>query len=365
MTKTLHIIGAGLAGLSCAVQAKKMGMVPIIYEASPKAGGRINSFECDGQSYDTGTHLIVGAYKYTFNYLREIGSEDQLIPYHPAAYDFYEPQLDQRWSLPAHKFIRSILNREILGQNAQHRLWDPLSLAVFNTPFKNVPKRSYALLLKEILLGGADAMCPYFARTTLSDAFVQPLQGIDIRFGQRLQEIKCDELVFKNNTVKLSAQNQCVLALPLHAYKHLRSPFLFAPITCNPILNVHFFLKEEIDNLFLGLIGTESQWLYVKGKHVCATISAATHTGEQQVIKIWQEIAPILKQDSQKKPSHRVIYEKHATPHQDLVFHKMRPKTQSKIKNVFFAGDWVDTGLPATIESAIKSGFMAAKWASS
>ena len=342
-----------------------MGMVPIIYEASPKAGGRIKGFEFDGQSYDTGTHLIVGAYKYTFDYLREIGAEDQLIPYAPAAYDFYEPPLDQRWSLPAHKFIRSVLSVGILGQNAQRRLWDPLSLAVFNTPFKNVPKRSHALLFKEILLGGTDAMRLYFTKSTLSDAFVKPLQGIDIRFGQRLQEIKCDELVFKNNTVKLSAQNQCVLALPLHAYKHLRSPFLFAPITCNPILNVHFFLKEEIDNLFLGLIGTETQWLYAKDKHVCATISAATHTGEEQVTKVWQEIAPIIKQDSGTQPPYRVICEKYATPHQDLTFHKMRPKTQSKMKNIFFAGDWVDTGLPATIESAIKSGFLAAKWASS
>ncbi|MFN3781015.1 MAG: FAD-dependent oxidoreductase, partial [Candidatus Kapaibacteriota bacterium] len=53
------------------------------------------------------------------------------------------------------------------------------------------------------------------------------------------------------------------------------------------------------------------------------------------------------------------IKEKFATVSIDLEFHKLRPKQETSIPGLFLAGDWTNTKLPATLESAALSGKLA------
>jgi uncharacterized protein with NAD-binding domain and iron-sulfur cluster len=59
-------------------------------------------------------------------------------------------------------------------------------------------------------------------------------------------------------------------------------------------------------------------------------------------------------------PEYRIINDKFATISHTLKNEKLRKKNKTKIKNLFLAGDWIDTDLPSTMEGAVSSGFAAA-----
>jgi len=108
------------------------------------------------------------------------------------------------------------------------------------------------------------------------------------------------------------------------------------------------------------MIGTLSQWVMVKDTHICVTISNHRSESKSLAHRVWDEIAPSLGLQNRDFPAYRVICEKYATPRQDSAFCAKRPATKTPDPKIFMAGDWIDTGLPATIESAIRSGKQAA-----
>ena len=91
MSKTIHIIGAGLAGLSCAIKLKKNKKI-ILYEASSLFGGRCRSYNEKNFNciLDNGNHLIIKAYKNTFSYLKNINTHTKLISNNKTFYPFVD-----------------------------------------------------------------------------------------------------------------------------------------------------------------------------------------------------------------------------------------------------------------------------------
>ena len=116
---------------------------------------------------------------------------------------------------------------------------------------------------------------------------------------------------------------------------------------------------------FLGLIGGTAQWLFVRGEIASLTVSAATDLAAEPAAAIalstWPEVVLALGLEGKELPAYRVVKEKRATFAQTPDQVLRRPPTRSSIANLHLAGDWVDTGLPATIEGAIRSGEMAAE----
>jgi len=93
LNKSIHIIGSGLAGLSCAINlSKKHGRNVILYEASSLYGGRCRSYKEKNFNciLDNGNHLIIKAYKNTFNYLKKIKSQKELIANNETFYPFVD-----------------------------------------------------------------------------------------------------------------------------------------------------------------------------------------------------------------------------------------------------------------------------------
>ena len=119
--------------------------------------------------------------------------------------------------------------------------------------------------------------------------------------------------------------------------------------------------------VFLGLIGKDAQWLFSRGDVLSVTISAATDYVDRPnweiANQIWTEITSILGQNMGRMPPWRVIKERRATIAQTPDVAARRPGTETILPNLFLAGDWTDTGLPATIESSVQSGFAAARLA--
>ena len=101
MTQTIHIIGAGLAGLSAAVRLTARGVKVAVYEANAQAGGRCRTYHDHGLGLmiDNGNHLLLSGNHAAQSYLREIGSEDRLVGPEQAEFPFVDLVSGERWTL--------------------------------------------------------------------------------------------------------------------------------------------------------------------------------------------------------------------------------------------------------------------------
>ena len=132
-------------------------------------------------------------------------------------------------------------------------------------------------------------------------------------------------------------------------------------------MNGHFCLSESfVDPFLIGLVGGVGHWIFVRNGIASVTISAATEILKFQTEEIamfmWREICEALKLGKRELGAYRILREKRATFAQTPEQLIMRPKQQTCWVNMALAGDWVDTGLPATIEGSLKSGLMASNY---
>ena len=176
---------------------------------------------------------------------------------------------------------------------------------------------------------------------------------------------------FGDGTVALAPEDHAVLAVPPLAAAQLR-PELKVPAESSPIVNAHFLVARasskcrdmNSDLPILGLVGGTSQWLFLRGSVASITVSAArslaSESSEAIASLLWREVAAALDLADAPVPAHRIIKEKRATFAQTPAALSRRPSPRTTWRNLFMAGDWTDTGLPATIESAVRSGRAAA-----
>ena len=145
------------------------------------------------------------------------------------------------------------------------------------------------------------------------------------------------------------------------------------PDAFEAILNIHFRYDFEPTGPvaqagFIGLTSAAAEWVFVKPGHVSVTISAANNMVDEPARSIaalvWPNVVDALGLPASVKetlPPFRVVKEKRATFAATEQQEPRRPKARTSLAgNVAIAGDWTDTGLPATIEGAIRSGRTAA-----
>ena len=407
-----HIVGAGIAGLAAAVSLVREGHAATLYEASGQAGGRCRSF-ADAKldrEIDNGNHLLLSGNKAAQHYLADINAADALTGPTSACFPFIDIRTGQRWRLrpnagrlpwwildpgrrvPGTKVwdYLSALQFGVDGADRTvtdwvgdsgvlfERLWEPFAVAALNTPARTAAACLLWPVLRETFAKGESACRPRIAKTGLSEAFVNPALGLlrqrgaTIRFGHRLRAIdyvggSAHRLDFGAEAVVLQDDESVVLALPPSAAAGL-VPALIVPEESHTIVNAHFRLSQPADLPaelpFLGLIGGTAQWLFVRGDVASITVSAADALADEpaDVIarKAWNDVAVALDLDGDTLPTHSVVKERRATFAQTPEQARRRPATRSKFVNLYLAGDWIDTGLPATIESAVHSGHMAA-----
>jgi hypothetical protein len=207
-----------------------------------------------------------------------------------------------------------------------------------------------------------DPAIAYLATKQVSPEFNTRLRTIDKKV-ERVQAITLDD-----QRIALGPEDGLILALPPNEIS-LLIPEIEVPTETRAIVNVHFRLDNPpiLPNNapFIGMIGSTSQWLFKRGDVFSVTISAADALAEQSSSDIativWREIAKVIGRDATRIPPVRVIKEQRATIAQTPAQNKRRPDSATKWQNLFLAGDWTNTGLPATIESAVRSGQKAAE----
>ncbi|HZZ02635.1 hydroxysqualene dehydroxylase HpnE [Paraburkholderia sp.] len=410
MPKLIHVIGAGLAGLAAAVQLQRRGAQVVLHEAAPQAGGRCRSYYDAklGATIDSGNHMVLSGNFATLNYLRAIGAADELVGPAQPEYPFVDLATRARWTvrmspgrLPWWIFDpnarvpntgpgdylalvpllfakpgRSVAQTMRCNGPLWDRLLRPLFLAMLNVEPREASAELTSAMVRETLVAGGLACRPLVAKNGLGSAFVDPalrlLQhgGAAIRLGSRLKDIefagpaRVSALNFADESIAIEANQAVVLAVPPEIAQTL-VPGLRSPNRFAATVNVHFAVEPPFGMApITGLLNATADWLFAFEGRVSVTLNAAERlfdTPHEALAKtIWAEVAQAANLPAEPIPAWQVVTEKRATfaalPDQET----LRPGTRTRWNNLMLAGDWTATGLPATIEGAIRSGQKAA-----
>ncbi len=258
------------------------------------------------------------------------------------------------------------------------RFWRPVAVAALNTAAEEGAARLLWAVVAETFGRGGSAVRPCVARDGLSSSFVDPAlrrlaeRGVELGFNRRLRALAVAEkrvaaLDFGEETIALGAEDAVILALPPARIDELL-PGSVVPLETRAIVNGHFRLDRVPDFPggfpFLGLIGGTAEWLFRRGDVVSVTVSAADalaeHSNEAIAERLWADIARALGLPLSQRTRVRIVKEKRATFAQTPAALPKRAPVRTQLANLYLAGDWTDTGLPATIESAVRSGHAAA-----
>lgn len=396
-----------MAGLSAAVRLAGAGRRVTLYETSGHAGGRCRSFhdsrlDC---TIDNGNHLLLSGNRSARAFLDEIGAGDSLSGPEEAAFPFVDLSSGERWTVrlnsgPIPWWILRAADRppgtrprdylsllklaraapdatvaDLFGQSGAlfDRFLAPLAIAALNTPLEQAAAAPLWQVFRETFALGGAACRPMIARAGLSSSFVVPAlaflqaRGAAVRYNTRLKKVLTDstqavQLEFGEDVVELGAEDGVVLALPPTALQSVL-PGTAVPTGSHAIVNLHFKLAQPPaamrDMSLLGILGGVAEWLFRRGNIVSVTVSAADALADESASDIatlvWRDVARALDLAG-VVPPYRVVKERRATFSQTPQAMQLRPSTRTEFSNLFLAGDWTDTGLPATIESAIRSG---------
>ncbi len=411
MSKRAHVIGAGLAGLAAAVELAGQGVKVSLYEAAPRAGGRCRSYfdPALGQTIDNGNHFTFSGNQAVAWLCDTIGSRAKLEGPPHADFAFHDLADGSRWtlrvndgplpwwvfskarrtpgaSIPDHlPFARLALTRNgdaTIGDVVRDRgaFWrkviEPMMLAVLNCPPEQGSAKLAGRFLRESFARGGRACRTMVAMPSLDAVFTGPaldwlsLKGCTPHFGERVRglRIESDQVIGLQfgDRMDQTHGDPVVLAVPPWVAASL-VPDLAAPTEFCAILNAHFAMSPPAGAPpITALLGATSQWVVCHGDRISVTISGADDLIDQDrealAQHIWREVSATLGLQADL-PSWQIVKEKRATFAATPVQDALRPVQPTRWRNLFLAGDWVQTGLPATIEGALRSGRNAARLA--
>lgn len=403
---TVHIVGAGLSGLSAAVALAAKGVRVRVLEATSFAGGRCRSYfdSALGQEIDNGNHLILSGNGAVHGYLRAIGAAENFFGPARAEFAFADLRSDARWTIrpnegPLPWWIFSP-SRRVPGTRASdylalrrlmrpgmdlsgekgplwERLLHPFLLAALNTEPETASPELVATLMRETLAKGGRFYRPRIASPTLAAAFVDPAiafvkaNGGTFRFGERLRGFsfegeKIGTLDIGDEHLTLGEDDHVILAVPPWIASTLL-PGLSVPDEFRAIVSGHFRVSPPAGAVpITGIIGGAVEWVFAFPDRISVTVSNADRlldeNREDLAALFWRDVARLFGLGS-ALPPWQIVKERRATFAATPAQEAKRPGAETQWENLFLAGDWTATGLPATIEGAVRSGKRAAELA--
>ena len=230
-------------------------------------------------------------------------------------------------------------------------------------------------MVRETLLAGGQACRPLIARDGLSAVLVEPAikllreKGAGVNLGHELHGFdtsadRVGALKFGgDDNIALGPDDAVVMAVPARPAASLL-PGLKTPTKFRAIVNAHFRITPPRDAPpILGVVGGLVEWLFAFPQRLSITIS----NGDRLIDMPREELAQALWRDVCKAggvtgelPPWQIVRERRATFEATPEQNALRPGAVTGLRNLFLAGDWTDTGLPATIEGSVRSGDRAA-----
>lgn len=281
-----------------------------------------------------------------------------------------------------------------LGQTPALRnaFWDPLIWGTLNDDPLVSSAAMFTAVLERAFLSTRDASRLGVPKVPLSRLYVDQAvaylkaRGGEVRVGEPVRSLQVQGTRVAGVTLKSGetiAGDTVIAAVPPHAFLELLSgtwpshPVYqdIARLKSSPIVNLWFTTgRAPFDEPFIGLVGSPLHWMFNRSQIegnvggdvlLNCTISGARAAVEDapeslqellrgELVRYFPGWNPDIRQ-------FRAIKEKRATISHAAGTYHCRPETVGPIQGLYMAGDWVRTGLPATIESAVQSGHNAAR----
>jgi squalene-associated FAD-dependent desaturase len=410
----IAVVGGGLAGLAAALECADAGAEVTLYEARPRLGGATFSIQRNGYWLDNGQHVALRCCTEYLAFLRRLGVEDKLdlqprlripvlsengrafisrtslpAPLHLAASLLRYAHLSVRERIAAARVataLRSLdpddaaLDSQTFGawlrahgqsDRAIAHLWNLIALPTLNLDADDASLALAAKVFRTGLLDSADAADVGVPTVPLQQLHAEPAaRALEAR-GARIQTgAKIDRLD--------EVEGDAVIAAVPHdaaARLGLIDANAAEGLGVSPIVNVHLhFDRRVLDEPFAAAVDSPVQWLFDR--------TAASGIGEGQLVSISVSGADRELDESQDElraryvpaverllPGARdatlldffVTREPRATFRGIPGTRRLRPGPRTSEPRVFLAGAWTDTGWPATMEGAVRSGLAAAR----
>jgi squalene-associated FAD-dependent desaturase len=296
------------------------------------------------------------------------------------------------------------------GASARRLLWDPLALAILNEPVERAAAVLFHRVFEEAFLRDRRASRLVFPRRgwgVLVERLAGYLEGRGgaVRRGARVEAIRVEDgratgvayaqraetreevAAGRPPAPRVEPADAVVSAVPPPALLGLlpgawraRDPFpVLERFTASPIVSVEVWLdRPVVDRPMLGLRdGGDMEWVFDKGRlygregapqHLALVASAAYRSSARTNADLVAAAVGALGRCFPAMAGAAVVRslvlrEPSATFASSPELESLRPGPETPIAGLFLAGDWTDTGLPATIEGAVRSGQRAAQHA--
>lgn len=281
-----------------------------------------------------------------------------------------------------------------LGQTPTLRnaFWDPLIWGTLNDDPLVSSAAMFTAVLERAFLSTRDASRLGVPKVPLSRLYVDQslaylrARGCEVRMGDPVRALEVSGTAITGVVLKsgeVLTADAVISAVPPHAFLDLlpgtwpAHPVYqdIARLRTSPIINLWFSTdRAPFDEPFIGLVGGPLHWMFnrsqIEGSVGGEVLLNCTISGARACIddppESLQELlrleleryfpgrAPQIRQ-------FRAIKEKRATISHAAGSYNWRPEIVGPLRGLYMAGDWVRTGLPATIESAVQSGHDAAR----
>ena len=410
LVSTVLIAGGGLAGLSAAAALGAAGFEVDLFESRPFLGGRATSFPLGEENIDNCQHILLRCCVNLLDFYRRMGVADRIRFYRE--FYFIEPggriSVLRRGRLPApFHFTGSVLALKCLGRSDKfaiaRALWamrrergsrtdlEHISMLDWLLQKRQTPRaidRFWRQVLVSAVNEDLDRMAAihgfkvfwlgFLARPDSyemgvpavplgelysTDAWTR-LGNVRIHLRSAVERIDADGFVVAGER---RTAGHYICALP---FERLEAVGLPAPnFTHSPITGVHLWFDREITTLpHATLLDRTMQWMFNKdrGRYLQLVVSASRDLTDLSRAEIIDLAIGDLRLyfprvlDATLVKAH-VIKEMRATFSAAPDTEALRPAAQTAVPNLFLAGDWTRTGWPATMESAVRSGYIAAE----
>jgi squalene-associated FAD-dependent desaturase len=413
----IAVVGAGLAGLSAALELRERGYDVEVYERSRLLGGRATSFEVGGREIDNGQHVYLHCCDHFISFVERVGMGhalreqprfDALVlardgtssrlraaplpaPFHLLASFAGYAHLDIGGRLRVARALASAalmprtdpqltfaqwLDRNGQDEATRRAFWDPFFIPALNASFDRVSAADALFVISTAFL--RDAAAARFGFSTV------PLAHVAAAAARQIGDVHLSTAVLAMNVDSRGVELQLpderrvrfdgvVLAVsPRTTAKLLGTPEQFDVRALDtydpyPIVDVHLWHdRGALGFDFAAVLDSPLQWIFEKDEgYVCCSISAAgdvltVPTAELERLA-WQELCAFVPALRDGKVVHAAATR---NPEATYLPRPGAPRTQQRTSSprVAIAGSWTQTGWPDTMEAAVRSGAAAAKW---
>jgi zeta-carotene desaturase len=413
------VLGGGLAGLSAAAALGGAGHSVTILEARPFLGGRATSYEVGEESIDNCQHVLLRCCVNLLDFYKRLGVESK-IAFH-REYTFIEPggkrsvlrpgmlpppahflgsflglsflNLSEKMAvgramqaIPREYGTRNDLDRITMQQwleekkqpaRAIERFWRQVLVSAVNEELDRMAASHGLHVFRQGFLAGANSHEMGVPAVPLGDLYSgdawKRIGNVEIRLRTPVTRVVVEDGAVRGviaDGEQLEAHHY-ICALPFERVPGV-APELGLELSAfehSPITGIHLWFDRPVTDLpHATLLDRTIQWMFNKGegRYVQLVVSASRSLVEMPradvislALKELAEFFPAVLEAKLEKA--HVVKEVRATFSAKPGLESLRPLSRTSVRNLFLAGDWTRSGWPATMEGAVRSGYLAAE----